>query len=176
VATPQGEGATGPAAGGRSDRTGQFRVHGLGRGSYRLAVSTQHGATWTEQVDLSLGAEQRVRLRERLPGRVAVTVRGEDDAPLSKARPTLHDASGSEVSLNWQRLRDEGLIDGRTQESWDRATTSDASGRVVRHHVPPGRYRVGAVLPGHVAAGEAPWIEVVSGGVTEVTVVLRRTP
>jgi protocatechuate 3,4-dioxygenase beta subunit len=174
--TPQGDAGVGPSAGGRSDRSGQVRVVGLGRGTYRLTVSTRDGTVWTEHVDVAPGAEQRVRLRERLAGRVAVTVLGPDDAPLARARPTLHDAAGSEIPPNWQRMRNEGIIDGRTQESWDRNTTTDANGRIVRHHVPPGRYRVGAVLEGWIVAGEAPWIEVASGAMTEVTVVLRRTP
>jgi len=169
-----GEGE-GPAVSVRADEKGVFRLRGLGRGAYRVQVGSDQGAQWTEQVDLLVATERRVRFVERLPGRVRITVQDAEGAPLAKARPTLFDGSGNEIHPNWQLLRRDGLIDGRTSESWERATTTDTSGQCTRHHVPPGRYRVSAALAGFDAE-EGPWVDVGAGAVTDVTLTLKRAP
>ena len=69
-------------------------------------------------------------------------------------------------------MRRDGPLDTSTRDAWERATTTDAAGGLLRHHVPPGRYRASATLPGFSAPADAPWIEVGSGAVTEVTVTL----
>jgi protocatechuate 3,4-dioxygenase beta subunit len=171
----KGEGA-GPGASARTDEKGLFRLRGLGTGAYRVQIGTDQGVQWSEQVDLLVGSERRARFVERLPGRVRVTVQDEDGAPLAKARPMLHDAANNEVHPNWQLLRRENIVDGRTSESWERATTTDASGQCTRHHVPPGRYRVSAALQGYESQGEGAWVDVGAGAVTDVTLTLKRTP
>ena len=171
----KGEGE-GPGVSARTDEKGAFRLRGLGSGAYRVQIGTDQGVQWSEQVDLLVGTERRARFVERLPGRVRVTVQDEEGNPLAKARPTLHDGSNNEVHPNWQLLRRENIVDGRTSESWERATTTDASGLCTRYHVPPGRYRVNAALQGYEAQGEGTWLNVAVGAVTDVTLTLKRAP
>lgn len=171
--TARGEdGRQGPGGGGRTDDKGTVLLRGLGAGPYRVSVNTDQGVQWSEALDLTAGEEKRLRMREQLPGRVRVTVVDAGGNPLAKANPSLTDASGNQIWPNWQLLRRDGLIDTRGPDAWERATTTDASGTLMRHHVPPGRYRVSAVLAGYTPPADAPWVEVGSGAVTDVTVTL----
>jgi hypothetical protein len=168
----RGEG-TGPNASARVEDQGQFVLRGLGRGTYRVQITTDAGSTWSEQVEVNPGAERRVRFVERLPGRMRITVEDGEGRKLAKARPQLTDPSGNEVHANWQLLRRDNLLDHRAPDAWERATTTDDSGQLVRHHLPPGRYLVTALLAGHEPAQEATWVEVASSAITDVTVVMK---
>lgn len=159
-------------ASGRSDPKGRVRLAGMGAGTFTLSISSESGVQWTETVDLAAGEERRARFRERKPGRVRVTVQDASGQPVAKAAPVLTDASGNQVWPNWQLLRRDGLVDRNDPSAWERATTTDAEGVLLRHHVPPGRYRVSAQREGFTAAPEPDWIEVASDAVTDVTVVL----
>ena len=163
----------GPDASARTDETGAFALQGLGSGTYRVTIHNDQGGWWMEQVDVVPGQERRVRFQEQVPGRVRVTVQDADGQRLAKARPQLTDAGGTELHPNWQLMRRDSLIDGRTDDSWQRATSTDENGQCTRHHIPPGRYRVTALLPGHEAEGEGTWVDVAANAITDVTITLK---
>lgn len=170
------DGTQPPGASGRTDDKGAFRVRGLGSGPYTVSINTEQGVQWNEQLELGLSEERRVRFRERAPGRVRVTVLDAAGEPLAKASPVLTDANGNQSWPNWQLMRRDGLLDTRQPDAWERATTTDASGVLLRYHVPPGRYRVSAQRQGYTAPAEALWIDVASDAVTDVTVTLTAAP
>jgi hypothetical protein len=93
-----------------------------------------------------------------------------------KAAPVLTGASGNQIWPQWNLLQRDGLFDSNSGDAWERITTTDAAGVCTRYHVPPGRYRASASFAGHVVSGEAPWVDVASNAVTEVTITLAPAP
>lgn len=167
-----GQGSGGDASG-RTDEAGQAFLRGLGSGTYRVTVGTEQGVTWNETVEVARGGETTLRMAERRPGRVRIVVLDAAGQPQARVRPVLLDASGNEQAPNWQLMQSEGLLDGRTQDAWLRVTTTDANGLLLRHHVPPGRYRVTAFREGNELAAEPAEVDVASGATSEVTLRLK---
>lgn len=165
----QGRGA---ASGGATDERGEAFLRGLGSGTYRVTVNTNMGDSWTETVDLARGREATLRTVERVPGRVRVLVLDAAGSPVAKTRPVLLGDQG-EVQPNWQRMQQEGLVDPRVQDAWQRVTVTDESGTLLRHHVPPGRYRLAIYLGGAELPSEPVTVEVAAGATSEVTVRLK---
>ncbi|MFM8981062.1 MAG: carboxypeptidase regulatory-like domain-containing protein [Planctomycetia bacterium] len=157
----------------RSDEAGQAFLRGLGSGTYRITVGTEQGVTWNETVELARGGETTLRMAERRPGRVRIVVLDAAGQPQARVRPMLLDSAGNEQHPNWQLLQADGLIDGRSQDAWLRVTTTDSSGALLRHHVPPGRYRVTAFREGNELAAEPAEVDVASGATSEVTLRLK---
>lgn len=166
------EGRNAPSGSSRTDEKGAFFVRGLGSGAYGINVSSDQVVPWTERVDLQTGEERRLHLVERPPGRVRVTVVDAQGTPLAKVQPVLTDATGNQSWPNWSLLMKDGIIDGRTPGSWERATQTDASGVCLRYHVAPGRYQVSAQAEGYGAPADPPWVDVASSSVTDVTITL----
>jgi protocatechuate 3,4-dioxygenase beta subunit len=166
------EGRNAPSGSSRTDEKGMFLVRGLGSGAYNVNIGGPNAVPWTERVDLQVGEEKQVRFVERQPGRVRITVVDAQGSPIAKAHPSVMDASGNDNGPNWQLLVRDGLVDPKSPNVWERISQTDASGVLLRHHVAPGRYRVNAWLDGFTSPTEAPWIDVASNAVTEVTVTL----
>lgn len=154
----------------RTDEAGQAFLRGLAGGACRVTVGTEQGVTWHETVELVRGTEAALRTAERRPGRVRVLVLDPSGSPRAGVRPVLLDADGNESHPNWQLMQGDGLLDGRDRDAWRRATTTDASGALLRHHVPPGRYRVSVFLEGQELDAEPATVDVASGATSEVTV------
>jgi protocatechuate 3,4-dioxygenase beta subunit len=154
------------------DALGRFVVRGLPAGDYIVQLSTSRGLTWTERVTLA-PAERAVREFVMLsPGAMQVYVTDPDGNPVANARPLLVDGSGQHVWPNWQLLQQDGLLDG-TGNQWQRAMSTDESGVNMRHHLPPGRYTVSVHANGHKPPETPLVVDVVSGRVATVHVVLQ---
>jgi hypothetical protein len=162
----------GTTGGAQADAEGRFVVRGLATGAYVAWVYNQAGTNWSEPLDLRAGQDVQVRFTERVPGRIHVSVTDPQGVPLAGASPIVTSEAGVVIQPNWQAMTRDGLLDRSSGDAWQRATITDAAGTNMRHHVPPGRYRVSAALKGYAPPADAPWVEVVGDTVTPIVVVL----
>ena len=153
----------------RVNAKGEYEVKGLGPGAYIVAVWAQ-GYSWSEAVEVAEGETRPLDLRYKSPGIVEILVVDEDDRPVAGASPDLVSTTGQRVHANYHASKRDGLFKDHTD--WERLQRSDDSGRVVRHHVPPGRYEVKARHHNYETPSEGVFVDVTSGSRQRVRVTL----
>ena len=165
----EGEGAT--QKGTRSGGKGAYELSGLAAGAYLVKVYTSEGHNFSVPVTLRAGQDRALDLLWRTPGTLRVRVRDENGVFIAEARPVIRSETGEVIQPNYQAMRAEGLIG--ESANWRSITQTDAEGSLLRHHVPPGKYRVSAVKAGMEPVDEGAWITVYGGREAAADVVLR---
>lgn len=154
----------------RADKSGDYEIKGLGPGAYNVTVWA-NGRNWSVDVELEQGANRVLDLVYEQPGTIEVTVHDDEARPIADAQPELVSKSGVRVHVNYQASKRDGLI--QDPQDWARMQRTDGHGRVVRHHVPPGRYKVTARHKDFVGTSEEVWVDVRAGGRSQARVMLR---
>ena len=155
----------------RTKKDGTYEVKGLGPGQYNVTVWAR-GRNWSVDVELGRGEKRTLDLVYEQPGRIEILVVDTDDRPIAEAQPDLVNSSGVRVHANYQASKRDGLI--QDPQDWARMQRTDGNGRVVRHHVPPGRYKITARHRDYEGTSGDVWVEVEARGASQAKVVLRR--
>lgn len=161
----------GTQKGTRTDAKGAYTLEGLAAGEYLLRVYTSMGQNFSVPVTLRAGEDRELDLVWRTPGTVRVRVVDENGVAIEGARPILRSETGEIVQPNYQAMRADGLIG--EDANWRSVAETNAEGVLVRHHVPPGSYRVSAAKSGLEPRSDGEAVVVYSGREATATVVLR---
>jgi len=161
----------GTQKGTRTDAKGAYSLEGLAAGEYLLRIYTSVGQNFSVPVTLRAGQDRELDLVWRTPGTVRVRVVDESGVAIEGARPIVRSEAGEIVQPNYQAMRADGLIGA--DANWRSVAETNAEGVLIRHHVPPGTYRVSAAKSGLEPVGDGEAITVYSGREATVTVVLR---
>ena len=170
----QGAPATGGLSRGSStsDARGRFAVAGLAGGTYSLTATTPSGLLLEEEVRLDAGQAATRDVAVPRLGSVLVTVVDPAGVPAPGVTVGVQTASGRWIQPNWDLLRKQNLVDFSRPDAWQRIQATDAEGKNLRRHVPPGRLQVTARHPSGKPVAGPVFVDVQSDRTTEVTLTL----
>ena len=170
----QGAAATGGLTRGSSttDARGRFAVAGLAGGTYAMTVTTPSGLYVEEEVRLDAGQAAAHDVSVPRLGAVLVTVLDPAGAPAPGVTVGVQTASGRWVQPNWDLLRKQNLVDFSRPDAWQKVQATDAEGKNLRRHVPPGRLQVTARHPSGKPVAGPVFVDVQSDRTAEVTLTL----
>jgi protocatechuate 3,4-dioxygenase beta subunit len=129
-----------PSASARTDDQGHYVLRGLGTGAYVVRVQPPSGVNFEEAVDLQVGEQRLLDLRERPPGAIRTLVVDESGAVVPYAQIVVQTEGGQPVWPNWQALQREGVK--FTANTWNELRQTDGSGVNLWRHLAPGPYRL----------------------------------
>jgi protocatechuate 3,4-dioxygenase beta subunit len=141
---------------------GTYSQGSLRPDTFDVTFEKEGYAPETQRVTLTAGAPAKLDFVLRQGGRIEVTVRGADGAPVKDAVVTLFDADGRQVTRSLTLANIFSTNRSRT----------DANGQVVLTGVVPGTYRVAVQVAGREGAVDRAGVEAVEGALTPVEIVI----